>query len=137
MPVVVTTDEELDRLIRIRLDQKAPMPKDIAFGLVKERRFLASFERYGLHDHPFVVRTIGVAVDEALASRMASASHEDQVAHYVASIAQETSSFTDMRKIAVGKTLPAGGPSPVRLAEGAAADGDAGTDADTITGEGP
>jgi len=117
MPVVVSTDEELDRLIKVRLDQRAPLPKDIAFGLAKQRQFIAFYERYGLHEHPFIVKAAEVAVGEALAAKMKSASHTEQVAHYVAGMTKETSSFTDMRKIASGNVV---GPSPCRPAAGTA-----------------
>jgi hypothetical protein len=105
MPVVISTDEETDRLISVRQSQKAPMRKDVAFGLTDHIDRFSLFEVYGLQDHPFLARFQDVSLNRFLSAGMSSALHSDKVAHYIASIPGHISGLVDLRKIVTGNVI--------------------------------
>ena len=84
----VSTDQETDRLLSMRISSQVPLPPEIALTDPKyaEPYFseLAKYELYGIADHPLIRLILDSKLSIAMSAALSRASHLDRVSHYAA-----------------------------------------------------
>ena len=86
MPVTVTTDAELDRVLSMRVSFLTPLPPEISLSEEKDARRILRRRTYysllGVRDHPLVRFLEDMQIQAAMAASVSRASHLDRVSHY-------------------------------------------------------
>lgn len=84
----VSTDQETDRLLSMRISSQVPLPPEISLTDPKyaERYFaqLAKYELYGITEHPLIRMILDSKLSVAMSAALSRASHLDRVSHYAA-----------------------------------------------------
>lgn len=88
MSVNISTNEETDRIMSLRVSSKLPLPPEICLADIREVRpyfkWISYYEFLGLSDHPMVKLMGKRKLDAAMASALSRADHLDRVLHYEA-----------------------------------------------------
>jgi hypothetical protein len=102
MPVTITTDEEADRTLSLRVSNRVPLPPEIALCDPMDARsyfrWITYYEVFGLSEHPVVDLLGKRKIQSAMASAISHADHLDRVSHYDAWLGNETVKITDLTR---------------------------------------
>lgn len=102
MTVNLVTDQEVDRIIALRLSSQIPLPREIALCDSSDARefftWISRYEAFGLSDHPLVQLLGKRRLDAAMASAISRADYPDRVAHYGAWLGRDAVRVVDLNR---------------------------------------